>query len=66
MNIISKKLHESGTELGQQQCIAKIMNLKQDYKDHDSATGNGRQTCKFYENLDAICGHRPASTPPSC
>ena len=45
----------------------KVKNLKQDYKivkDHNGVTGNGRQTCKFFEKLDAILGHRPASTPP--
>ena len=64
---ISKKLHESGIERDWQQCKAKIKNLKQDYKkikDHNGVTGNGRQTCKFYDKLDAILGHRPASTPP--
>ena len=32
-------------------------------KDLKSVTGNGRQTCKFSEKLDAILGH-PASTLP--
>ena len=33
-------------------------------KDHSGVTGNGRQTCKFYDKLDCILGHRPTSTPP--
>jgi hypothetical protein len=33
-------------------------------KDHNGVTGNGRQTCKFYDKLDAVLGYRPASTPP--
>ena len=63
---ISKKLLESGFERDWQQCKAKIKNLKGDYKkikDHNGVTGNGRQTCKFYDKLDAILGHRPASAP---
>ena len=32
-------------------------------KDHNGVTGNGRRTCKFYDKLDAILGHRPASAP---
>ena len=34
-----------------------------DVKDHNSETGRGRKTCKFYEELDEILGHRPATTP---
>ena len=32
-------------------------------KDHNNETGRGRKTCKFFEELDEILGHRPASTP---
>lgn len=32
-------------------------------KDHNGVTGNGRKTCKFYEKLDGILGHRPSSAP---
>lgn len=63
---ISKKLQENGFERDWQQCKAKIKNLKFEYKrvkDHNSVTGNGRKTCKFYEKLDAILGHRPSSAP---
>ena len=63
---ISKKLEESGFTRDWQQCKAKIKNLKFDYKkvkDHNGVTGNGRRTCKFYDKLDAILGHRPASAP---
>ena len=64
---ISKKLRESGIERDWQQYKAKTKNLKQDHKkikDHNGVPGNGRQTSKFYDKLDAILGHRPASTPP--
>ena len=66
MKKISKNWQESGFERHWQQCKAKLKNSKQDYKkikDHNGVTGNGRQTCKFYDKLDAILGHRPASTP---
>ena len=32
-------------------------------KDHNGVTGNGRKTCKFYDKLDEILGHRPSSVP---
>ena len=32
-------------------------------KDNNGKTGKGRQTCKFYSQLDVILGHRPASAP---
>ena len=32
-------------------------------KDHNGVTGNGRKTFKFYNKLDKILGHRPASVP---
>ena len=63
---ISKKMTESGFTRDWQQCKAKIKNLKFDYKkikDHNGVTGNGRKTCKFFDKLDAILGHRPASAP---
>ena len=63
---ISNKLHEMGFQRDWQECRTKIKNLKGDYKkvkDHNGVTGNGRKTCKFYDKLDAILGHRPASAP---
>ena len=41
-------------------------NLKADYKkvkDYNGETGKNRKTCKFFEKLDVILGHRPASAP---
>lgn len=63
---ISRKLQESGYDRDWQQCRGKIKNLKADYKkvkDHNGGTGNSRKTCKFFQKLDAILGHRPASAP---
>ena len=63
---IAKQLGEQGYERDWKQCRAKIKNLKTKYrevKDHNSETGRGRKTCKFYNELDKILGHRPASAP---
>ena len=63
---ISKKLSELGHDRDWQQCRVKVKNLKKKYrevKDHNGETGRGRKTCKFFKELDAILGHRPASVP---
>ena len=33
-------------------------------KDNNNVSGNGRSTCPFYDELDAILGTRAASSPP--
>ncbi len=41
-------------------------NLKKEYrtvKDNNNETGRDRKTCKHYDELDEILGHRPASIP---
>ena len=63
---IAKKLEESGYDKDWQQCCAKITNLKAEYKkdkDHNGVTGNRRKSFKFYQKLDEILGHHPASAP---
>ena len=63
---IAKKLQEQGCDRDWKQCRAKVKNLKTKYresKDNNNKTGRGRQTCKFYRELDGILGHRPASVP---
>ena len=63
---ISKGLKDAGFRRDWKQCKAKIKNMKQDYKkikDHNTVTGNGRQTSKFFDKLDCILGHRPGSAP---
>ena len=50
-----------------EQCKTKIKNLKKAYmnvKDNNSKSGNNKVTCPFFEELDAVLGHRPASAPP--
>ncbi len=64
---IAKKMREQGYERDIIQCRNKIKNLKKDYrtaKDNNNETGRGRKTCKFFNELDSILGHRPATTPP--
>ena len=33
-------------------------------KDHNNKSGNDKKTSQFYEQLEAILGDQPASTPP--
>lgn len=54
---------ESGYDRDGQQCCAKIKNLKAKVKDHNGVTGNGRKSFKFYQKLDEILRHCPASAP---
>ena len=63
---VAKKMNNYGYKRDRLQCRNKIKNLKKEYrtvKDHNNETGRGRKTCKFFEELDEILGHRPASTP---
>ena len=60
---ISNKLHEMGFQRDWQECRTKMKGDYKKVKDHNGVTGNGRKTCKFYDNLDTILGHRPASAP---
>ena len=63
---IAKKMSNYGYKRDWTQCRNKIKNLKKEYrtiKDHNRETGKGRKTCRFFDELDAILGHRSASTP---
>ena len=63
---IAKKMQENGHDRDWQQCKTKIKNLKRDYKvvkDNNGETGRARKTCKFFDQLDEILRHRPASVP---
>ena len=63
---IAEQMKRLGYDRDWQQCRLKIKNLKKNYrevKDHNGETGRGRKTCKFYKEMDAILGHRPASAP---
>ena len=63
---IAKQLSTQGYDRDWEQCKNKVKNLKKIYrevKDNNGETGRGRKTCKFYDELDSILGHRPASVP---
>lgn len=63
---ISKRMQELGYNHNWQQCRAKTKNLKGEYravKDHNNGIGRGRNTTKFFSELDEILGFRPASVP---
>ena len=64
---IAKRMRERGYEKTAEQCRIKMKKLKGNYrkvKDKNSETGRGRKTCKFFEDLDKVLGHRPATCPP--
>ena len=64
---IARELTRRGYNREADQIKTKIKNLKSTYrsiKDHNNKTGNEEKTGQFYEELDTILGHRPASTPP--
>ena len=63
---IAKKLQEKWYNRDGEQCKIKIKNLKSQYRpieDHNNKTGNDKKTFKYYDELDSIIGHRPASNP---
>ena len=63
---ISVMMKERGYSRDGEQCKTKIKNLKKTYtnvKDHNNVTGNNKITCPFFDELDTVLGHRPASVP---
>ena len=63
---IAQKLQEHGYHRDWKQCRDKIRNLKTKYKeirDNNGETGRGRKSCKFFDEMDRILGHRPTSVP---
>ena len=64
---ITRELNGHGYSRDAEQIKTKIKNLKSTYrsiKDHNNKTGNEKKSGQFYDELDEILGHRPASTPP--
>lgn len=59
---IAKKMLDQGFTRDWEQCRNKIKKYRM-IKDHNGETERGRKQCKFYKELDAILGHRPASVP---
>ncbi|XP_056126055.1 zinc finger protein with KRAB and SCAN domains 2-like [Rhinichthys klamathensis goyatoka] len=61
---ISELLSTHGYNRTFQQCREKLKKLKSDYravKDHNGRSGSNRKSWKWYEQMDGIYGHRPAS-----
>ncbi|XP_052103077.1 zinc finger and SCAN domain-containing protein 20-like [Mytilus californianus] len=49
------------------ECRQRIKTLKRNYfnaKNSNKSSGNGRTTCRYYDELEDILGGRPAVTPP--
>ena len=64
---IARRMREREYEKTADQCRIKMKKLKGDYrkvKDKNGETGRGKKTCKFFEDLDKVLGHRPATCPP--
>ena len=64
---IAKSLGKDGISKTGEQCRAKMKKLKLDYrklKDKNKKTGRGRASSKYFDALDSILGHRPATKPP--
>lgn len=63
---IAKLLGEEGYERTYEQCREKLKKLKADYrkiKDKQGKTGEGRKDWEFFDALDAVLGHKPATQP---
>ena len=63
---ISKTLAEKGYTRTWDQCRQKVKKLRKDYKDvvdNNSETGRKRKTFKYFDEMDAILGSRPATKP---
>ncbi len=61
-NRISAELASKGYDRNAAQIKNKMKKMKQGYKerkDHNSKSGNDRKIIDYYDELDAILGHRP-------
>ena len=64
---IAQQMNDKGYNRDIDQCKTKIKNLKKTYtnvKDYNGKSGNDKMTCPFFNELDTVLGHRPASAPP--
>ena len=64
---IASELREVGYERTVLQCCEKIKKLRADYRkirDSHNKTGAGRKKWKFFEAIDVVIGHKPATCPP--
>ena len=64
---ISKKIENCGFCKSGDQCSCKIKKLRFEYKklkDAMGKTGRGRKNWKYFEAMDQVLGHKPATRPP--
>ena len=61
---VAEQLATHGYQRTFQQCREKLKKLKSDYraiKDHNGRSGSNRRKWKWFNQMDAIYGHRPAN-----
>ncbi|EMP27575.1 hypothetical protein UY3_15359 [Chelonia mydas] len=66
---ISKGMKDRGYNRDPQQCCVKLKELRQAYQRTREANGRSwsePQTCRFYDELHAILGGAPTTTPALC
>ena len=64
---ISREMEMAGFKKTADQCSSKIKKLRFEYrkiKDKNGKTGRGRNDWKFFEAMDQVLGHKPATKPP--
>ena len=60
---IAAKLNDNGCKRTASQCKTKLHNLKRNYKKAkllNNTSGQSRNTCLFFEELDAVLGTKPS------
>ena len=58
---------DEGYDKTADQCNSKIRKLKlkcRKIKDGTNKTGARRKECRFFDAMDAVLGHKPATEPP--
>ena len=62
-NRISAELASKGYDINDAQIKNKSKQGYKVCKDHNSKSGNDRKVMDYYDELDAISGHRPSVSP---
>ncbi|KYN14797.1 Uncharacterized protein C11orf61 like protein, partial [Trachymyrmex cornetzi] len=63
---ISERLADKNISFSPKQCMTKLTTMKRMYKkikDHNSKSGNNRQTWQYYEQMEEIFGKKPWVKP---
>ena len=66
-NKIARDMEAAGYVKTGEQCNSKVRKLKLEYRkivDNNNKTGRGRKDWKFFDAIDAVLGHKPATRPP--